>query len=58
MTIKPQINHGVIKKCVTCVTTFFIPFTYITLCEFYFYTSPVLLTENKKLWNERKEDFL
>ena len=29
----------------------------LTLCQFYFIASPVLFTKNKKLWNERKEDF-
>ena len=37
---------------------FFIPFTCVTLCQFYSITSPVLFTKNNKLWNERKEDFL
>ena len=44
------------KKYVTCIKAFYIPSTYITLCQFYSITSPMLLTKNK-LWNERKEDF-
>ena len=51
---------GSFKKYVTCIMAFFIPFhsTCITLCQFYYIASPVLLTKNKKLWNERKEEFL
>ena len=48
---------GLYVKYVTCTMTFFTPFTFVKLCQFYSITSPVLFTKNKKLWNERKEDF-
>ena len=37
---------------------FFIPFSCVTLCQFYSINSPVLFTKNNKFSNERKEDFL
>ena len=37
---------------------FFTPFTFIKLSQFYSITSPVLFNKNKKLWHQRKEDFL
>ena len=46
------------KKCVTCIMAFFIPITYFTHFQFYFFTSPVLFTKNSKFWNHRKEYFL
>ena len=56
MTIKQQIIHGDIQKVchlicdnnIVILLIFFIPFTCITLCQFYFITSPVLL---KKISN-------
>ena len=57
-----QINNTLImepcKKYVTCIMTFFIPFTSVSHCQFNSVTFPVLFTENNKLWNERKEYFL
>ena len=41
-TVKQQINHG----------------TIIRVCHLYSFTFPVLFTENNKLLNEGKEDFL
>ena len=51
---------GPFTKYVTCTKAFFIPFqsTCVTLCQFYYIAFTVLLTENNKLWNERKKDFL
>ena len=51
---------GSFKRYITCIMTFFIPFysTCDTLWQFYSIASPVLFTENNKLWNRRKEDFL
>ena len=46
------------KKYVTCIMAFFISFTFVTLCQIHTFTSSVLFSKNKKLWNERKEDFL
>ena len=40
---------GLFKKHVTCITTFFILFIYITLCQFYSITSRVLFTKNSNL---------
>ena len=37
--------------------TIFILFTCVILYQFHFITSPLLLTENNKLWNEKKEHF-
>ena len=37
---------------------FFIPFLCVTLFQFFSITSPVLFKKNKKLWKERREDFL
>ena len=37
---------------------FFTLLIYVTLSRFYSFTSLVLFTKTKKLWNERKEDFL
>ena len=42
---------GPLKKYVTCIMAFFIPFNFVTLSYFYSVTSPV------KLQNERNEDF-
>ena len=52
------ITMGPFKNYVTCIIAFFIPFTCITLCQFYSFMSSLFFTENKELWNERKEDFL
>ena len=49
---------GLFKRYVTCIIVFFTPFTFVKLCKFYSITSPVFFTKNKKLQNERKEDFL
>ena len=49
---------GPFKKYVTCIMTFFIPFTYVTLCQFYSITFPLLITKINKLWNKRKKHFL
>ena len=46
------------KKYVTCIMTFFIPFTSISRCQLNSVTYPVLFTKNNKLWNERQEYFL
>ena len=46
------------KRHVTSIMTFFTPFTLAKLSKFYSITSPELFNKNKKLWNERKEDFL
>ena len=48
---------GAFKKYVTCIMAFFIPFTFVALCQCYYITSPVLFTKINKLWNKRKEDF-
>ena len=47
-----------IKRYVASVKAFFTPFILVKLSQFYSFTSPVLLPKNKRLWNERKEDFL
>ena len=46
------------KKYVTCIVTFFIPFTSASHCQFNSVTFPVLFPKNNKLFNERKEYFL
>ena len=46
-----------IKMYVTFIMTFFIPLTFVTLCQFYSITFPVLFTKNNKLGNETKENF-
>ena len=56
---KTAINQmGLFIKYVTYKMTFFIPFTWVTLCQIYSITSPVLFNKSNKLWNKRKEDFL
>ena len=45
------------KKYATCIMTFFIPLTFIILCQFYSITSPALFTKHNKVLNEKKEDF-
>ena len=49
---------GRFKKYLTCIMTFFFPFTCVSFSQFYSITFPVLFTKNSKLWNKRKEDFL
>ena len=49
---------GQFKKYATYIMAFFIPFIWVTLFQFYSFTSPVLCTKNNKLWTERKEYFL
>ena len=49
---------GPFKKYATCIKAFLIPFTYITLCQFYSIASPVLFSKNNSLWNERKDFFV
>ena len=46
------------KKYVACIMALLTPFIFVKLSNFYSVTSPVLFTKNKKLWNERKDDFL
>ena len=48
---------GPFKEYVTCIISFFIPFIWVILYQFYSFTSPVLFTKTNKR-NERKEDFL
>ena len=48
---------SLLKKYVTCIMAFCIPFTSVTFCQFYSITSPVLFNKNNKLWNKRKENF-
>ena len=48
---------GSFKKYVTCIMTFFSPFNFVTLCRFYFITSPVLFTKFYKEiieWEKRR----
>ena len=46
------------KKDVTCLMTFFTQTPFAKLRQFHSITYPVLFIKNKKLWDERKEDFL
>ena len=36
---------GPFKKYVTCIMAFFTPFNFVTLCQLYSITSPVLFTK-------------
>ena len=49
---------GPFKKFLTCIMAFFILITYLTLCQFYSFPSPVVFTKSSKFWNQRKEYFL
>ena len=52
MRLKQQINHGVIQKVSHLHNGIFHSASlFFTLCQFYSITSPVLLTNSKKLWN-------
>ena len=60
MTVKQHINHWAIQKVCHLHNGIFIPLTCVTLSQFYFITSLVMLvlpTKNNKLWNKRKEVF-
>ena len=46
---------GPFDKYVICIMAFFIPFTCVTLCQFYSITSSLSFKKNKP-WNERKEE--
>ena len=46
--VSPSLSHSVSFNLSTC----------ITLCQFYYFASPVLFTRNKTLLNERKGNFL
>ena len=58
MTIKQQTNHRAIHKVCHLHIAFFIPFIWVTLCQFYSCTTPVAYTKKSKLRTERKGDFL
>ena len=50
---------GPFKKYVTCLIAFFTPFNFVTLCQFYSFTSPVLFTKlHEEIIESEKEDFL
>ena len=47
MSIKQQINHVTNQKVCHLHNGIFHPLTYVTLRQFYSFTSPVLFTKNK-----------
>ena len=50
MTIKQQINHGAIRKYVTCMMAFFIPF-YSSVSHFFNFTLSTPLCHSLKIIN-------
>ena len=58
MIIKQQINRGTVEKLCHLYNGIFPSIHLCHTLSIYSVTSPVLFTENNKLWNEKKEDFL
>ena len=52
--MKQHVNKVALKKYATCTVDFFIPFTCVTINQFYSTTSPVLFTQKVINYGMRK----
>ena len=58
ITVNNKLTTELFQKVCHLFNGIFHSITFVTLSQFYSVTSLALFTENNKLWNKRKEDFL